>query len=144
MLPPVAAANPPFPNLRSVPNKLARTSLLLGLLGWFFYLLQACFDFTLGLLLAAVTAGTSAVCSSILDILPFVLWLIGIVAGHVALGQIRQSGAPGRSSAVWGLLLSYAGLTFTILFIVGIIILVASGVGAGLLYKFIPSLPKHY
>jgi hypothetical protein len=144
MLPPVAAANSPFPDFRSVPNKLARTSLLLGLLGWFFYLLQACFDFSLGLLLAAVTAGTSAVCSSILDILPFALWLAGIVAGHVALGQLRQSGDPGRSSAVWGLLLSYAGLAFTILFIVGIIILVASGVGAGLLYKFLPSLPKHY
>jgi Domain of unknown function (DUF4190) len=144
MFPPVAAANSPIPDVRSVPNKLARTSLLLGLLGWFFYLLQACFDLTLGLLLAALTAGTSAVCSSILDFLPFAFWLVGIVAGHVALGQIRQSGAPGRSSAVWGLLLGYVGLAFTILFIVVIIVLVASGVGAGLLYKFLPALPKHY
>jgi hypothetical protein len=133
-----------MPDSRPVPNKLARTSLILGLLGWFFYLLQACFDFTLGLLLAALTAGTSAVCSSILDILPFALWLVGILAGHVALRQVRQTGAPGRSPAVWGLVLGYAGMAFTILFIVIIIILVATGVGAGLFYKFIPPLPKHY
>jgi Domain of unknown function (DUF4190) len=127
-----------------VPNKLARTSLLLGLLGWFFYLLQACFDLTLGLLLAAVTAGASAVCSSILDFLPFALWLVGIIAGHVALGQIRQSGAKGRTSAFWGLVLGYAGMGFTIFLIVIIIILIATGVGAGLFYKFIPTLPKHF
>ncbi len=144
MLPPSVSANPSMPDARPSTNKLARTSLILGLLGWFFYLLQACFDLTLGLLLTALTAGTSAVCSSILDVLPFALWLVGILAGHVALGQIRQAGAPGRSTAVWGLVLGYAGMTFTILFIVIIIILVATGVGAGFFYKFIPSLPKHY
>ena len=144
MLPPVVSANPSMPDSQPVTNRLARASLILGLLGWFFYLLQACFDLTLGLLLTALTAGTSAVCSSILDILPFALWLVGVFAGHVALGQIRQTGAPGRSPAVWGLVLGYAGLAFTILLIVIIIVLVATGVGAGLWYKFIPSLPKHF
>jgi hypothetical protein len=133
-----------MPDSQPVAKRLARTSLVLGLLGWFFYLLQACFDLTLGLLLTALTAGTSTVCSSILDILPFALWLVGIVAGHVALGQIRQTGAPGRSTAVWGLVLGYAGLAFTIFFLVIIIVLLATGVGAGLFYKFIPVLPKHY
>ena len=125
------------------PNKLARTSLIMGLLGWFFYLLQWCFDLTIGLLLAAMSGGASAICSSVLDFLPFVLWLVGIVAGHVALAQIRQSDAPGRPAAVWGLVLSYIGMAFTILLIVIIIILVATGVSSGLLYKFIPSLPRH-
>jgi hypothetical protein len=124
-------------------NKLAKTSLILGLLGWFFYILQWCFDLTFGLLLAAFTGGTSTICTSVLDILPFALWLVGIVAGHVALGQIRNTGAPGRTGAVWGLVLGYVGLTFTILLIVIIIILLAAGVGVGLFAKIIPSLPKY-
>ena len=134
---------PPMLNSTPVPNKLARTSLILGLFGWLFYLLQWCFDLTFGLLLAAFTAGSSAICSSVLDFLPFALWLVGIVSGHVALGQIRQTGAPGRAGAVWGLVLGYVGLAFTVLFIVIIIILVVTGVGAGLLYKINPSLPKY-
>jgi hypothetical protein len=130
-------------NSTPAPNKLARTSLILGLLGWLFYLLQWCFDLTIGLLLAALTAGSSAICSTVLDFLPFALWLTGVVAGHVALGQIRQTGAPGRTGAVWGLVLGYFGLAFTVLLIVIIIILVITGVGAGLLYKINPALPKY-
>ncbi|HVM70745.1 MAG TPA: DUF4190 domain-containing protein [Anaerolineales bacterium] len=127
---------------RPVPNKLARTSLILGLVGWFFYLLQFCFDLTVGLLLTAMTGGTSAICSFVLDFLPLVAWLAGILAGHVALGQIRQTGAPGRSQAIWGLVLGYVGMTLTILFFVVVIILVISGVSVGLLDKVIPMLPK--
>jgi hypothetical protein len=131
-------------NSRPDRNKLARTSLTLGLLGWFFYILQWCFDLTIGLLLAAFTAGSSAVCSSVLDILPFGLWLVGIVAGHTALRQIRQTGAGGHTSAVWGLVLGYVGLAFTILLIVIIILLIAAGVGVGVFHKLIPSLPRYY
>jgi len=130
-------------HLRSAPNKLARTSLILAVLGWFFYLLQWCFDLTLGLLLAALTGGASAICGSLLDILPFALWLVGIITGHIALAQIQQTGAPGRAGAVWGLVLGYLGLAFTVLFIFLIIILVATGVGVGLFSKHIPSFPKY-
>jgi hypothetical protein len=137
------ALDPPMSDSRPAPNKLARNSLVLGLLGWLFYLLQWCFDLTIGLLLSAVTGGASAICSSVLDILPFILWLAGIVAGHVALGQIRQTGASGRTGAIWGLILGYVGLAFTILIIVVIILLVATGIGAAWLYKFIPSLPRY-
>jgi hypothetical protein len=137
------ACNPPMLDSHPAPNKLARTSLILGLFGWFFYLLQWCFDLTIGLFLAAVTGGTSAICSSVLDILPFVLWLVGIVAGHVALGQIRRTAAPGRVAAIGGLILGYVGLAFTILFFVTIILLVAAGFGAAWLYNFIPPLPKY-
>ncbi len=42
---------------RPVSNKLATNSLTLGILGWIFYLLQWCFDLTIGLFLAAVSAG---------------------------------------------------------------------------------------
>ena len=116
-------------------NRLATTSLALGIVGWVLYVGQWCFDFTLGLLLAAVTAGLSTLCGTVLDFLPSVLWLVGIVTGHVALGQIKQSGVAGRGRAVWGLVLNYSGLFFVVLLIALIIILVATGVGAGWLEK---------
>ena len=100
---------------RPVVNKLAMASLTLGILAWILYLLQWCFDLTIGLLLAAVSAGLSTTCATALDVLPFVLWLAGILAGHVALGQIKHTGTPGRSRAFWGVVLD----------------------------KIFPSLPKH-
>jgi len=123
-------------------KKLATTSLTLGLVGWAIYILQWCFDLTLGLLLAAFTAGTSAVCSTILDVAPFVIWLVGIVIGHTALSQIKRSGGPGRGRAVWGLVLNYFGLFFIAIFTVIIVILLATGVGVGVLDKVLPSLHK--
>ena len=123
--------------------RLATTSLTLGILGWILYLLQWCLDLTIGLLLAAFTAGTSAVCSTVLDILPFIVWLVGIVSGHVALGQIRQSGAPGRTRAVWGLVLGYSGMFFTVLFIVLIVVLAAAGVSLGVFDRLLPALHRH-
>ncbi|HEY5271369.1 MAG TPA: DUF4190 domain-containing protein [Anaerolineales bacterium] len=119
-------------------NKLATTSLTLGLVGWAIYLLQWCFDLTLGLLLAAFTAGTSAVCSTILDVAPFALWLAGIVTGHTALGQIKRSGGPGRGRAVWGLLLNYFGMFFIVIFTIVVVILIATGVEVGILDKVLP------
>jgi len=142
-LPPGAAANPPMPGSKPVSNKLANTSLTIVLVGWFFYILQWCFDLTIGLFLAAFSGGMSAICASVLDFLPFALWLAGIVTGHLALAQIRQTGAPGHARAVWALVLGYIGLAFTILLVVIIIILVAAGVGLGMFGKFVPSLPKY-
>jgi hypothetical protein len=132
-----------MPDISPAPNRLARTSLILGLLGWFFYILQWCFDLTIGLFLVVFTGGMSAICSSVLDILPFALWAVGIVSGHMALVQIRQAGASGRSAAVWGLVLGYVGLALTILVIVIVVILVAAGVGVGLLNRVVPSFPKY-
>ena len=128
---------------KPVTNKLATTSLTMGILGWFLYLLQWCFDLTLGLLLAAVTAGASAICSTVLDFLPFVFWLTGIVSGHVALSQVKLTGAHGRGRAVWGLVLSYVGMFFTLLLIAIAVALISTGVGKGVLDKILPSLPKY-
>jgi mannose/fructose/N-acetylgalactosamine-specific phosphotransferase system component IID len=83
-------------------DKLVNTSLTFGLAGWVLYILQGRFDFTIGLLLDAVTAGISAACSTVLDILPFVLWLVGIVTGHVALSKLKYSAGVDRSQAIWG------------------------------------------
>ena len=128
---------------RSTPNRLATTSLTLGILGWVLYLLQWCFDLTIGLLMAAFTAGSSTICATVLDFLPFVLWLAAIVTGHASLGQMKQIVAPGRWRAVWGLLLSYIGIFFTIVLIVIIVSLITAGIGVGVLDKIFPDLPRH-
>ena len=130
-------------NPRPVSNKLATNSLTFGILGWIIYLLQWCFDLTIGLLLAVVSAGVSTLCASVLDLLPFVLWLIGIVSGHVALAQIQRTGTPGRGRAAWGLALSYLGMFFTILLIVIIVSLIASGIRVGVLDKILPFFTRH-
>jgi hypothetical protein len=119
-------------------NKLATTSLVLGIVGWIFYIGQWCFDLTLGLLLAFATSGGSAVCSTVLDFLPFALWLTGIVAGHAALGQIKRSGSSGRGRVVWGLVLNYSSLFFVLALIVLIVVLIALGIGRGWLEKNSP------
>lgn len=134
--------NPSRSNLQAAPNRLAKTSLTLGILGWIFYLLQWCFDLTIGLVLAAVTAGSSAVCATVLDVLPFIFWLTGIVTGHVALGQNKHQGSQGRKQAIWGLLLNYSGLFFTLILILVILVLIAAGVGAGWLDKVLPQFRK--
>jgi hypothetical protein len=125
-----------------VKNKLAVASLTLGLVGWALYILQWCFDLSVGILLAAFTAGISALFSTALDLIPFVLWFAGIVVGHLALRQIKSSGVPGRSQAVWGLLLNYIGLFFSTILIVIIITLIVAGVGVGVLDRLIPLIQK--
>lgn len=128
---------------RPVSNKLATSSLTLGILGWIIYLIQWCFDLTIGLLLAVVSAGVSTICATALDLLPFVLWMIGILSGHAALAQIKRNGSPGRGRAVWGLALGYLGMFFTIILIVVIVSLIASGIGVGVLDKIIPMFTRH-
>jgi hypothetical protein len=126
---------------RPVTNKLAIASLGLSVLGWSFYILQWCFDLTIGLLLAVFTAGSSAVCATVLDFLPFIFWVTGILTGHLAIREIKNTGAPGRNRAVWGFVLGYLGIFFSIIFIALVIFLVASGMGGGILEKVLPGLP---
>jgi hypothetical protein len=123
-------------------NKLAVSSLVLGLVGWSIYILQWCFDLTIGIFLAAFTAGVSAVYSTILDLIPFVLWMAGIVTGHAALSQMKRSGVTEKNQAIWGLLLSYLGLFFSIIFVVILILLLFASVGVGLFDKIIPFFQK--
>jgi hypothetical protein len=61
------------------------------------------------------------------------------VTGHVALRQIKRSGSLGRSRAVWGLVLNYSGLFFIVIFTIIIVILIATGIGVGVLDKVLPS-----
>ena len=119
-------------------NRLATTSLILGLIGWLLYVLQWCFDLTLGLVLAFATAGAGAVCSSVLDVLPFLLWLTGIITGHIALAQVRRSGEGERGRAIAGLVLGYSGVFFMVILVILILALVVAGIGTAGLRHFLP------
>jgi hypothetical protein len=123
--------------------KFARTSLTLGILGWILYILQWCFDLTVGLLLALGSGGASAICGTLLDFLPMALWLIGIVTGHIALGNKKHLAVSRRSQAVWGLLLGYTGMAFSVLIVVVFVSLIAAGIGVGVLDKLLPGLTRH-
>lgn len=53
----------------------------------------------------------------------FVLAPVGIICGHIALGQIKRTGEGGHGLALWGTILGYV---FTAFWIIGIIIYVAA------------------
>jgi len=61
---------------------------------------------------------------------------LAVIFGHVARGQIKQSGEAGGGMAIAGLVLGYANLGVTALVIVAWIFLVA---GVAILGAFIPS-----
>ena len=72
-----------------------------------------------------------AVAALVCGIVQFIgFWLLGtipaIVLGHMARNQIRQRGEQGAGLALAGLILGYAGLVLTVIFII-IVIAVAAG-----------------
>ncbi|WP_425308323.1 DUF4190 domain-containing protein [Ammonicoccus fulvus] len=56
----------------------------------------------------------------------FFISLVGIICGHLALNQIKQTGEKGRGLALAGLIIGYIGLVVGILYVVFAVILVAN------------------
>lgn len=56
----------------------------------------------------------------------FFVSLVGIICGHLALNQIKQTGEKGRGLALAGLIIGYIGLVVGILYVVFAVILVAN------------------
>lgn len=137
-----ASASSHSPTDKLISVRLATASLVLAVLGWVIYLLQWCFDLTLGLLLAAATVGMSAILSTFFDILPFLLWLIGIITGHLSLARSGRAGASGINRTIWALVLNYLGFFLTLLFFILIIILIVNGVQSGWFEKVLPFIHK--
>ncbi|KAB1647678.1 DUF4190 domain-containing protein [Pseudoclavibacter sp. CFCC 14310] len=59
-------------------------------------------------------------------IFAFVFNVLGVVFGHIALNQIKTRGEGGRGLALAGLIVSYASLGLTLLWLAFIFIIVAS------------------
>lgn len=56
----------------------------------------------------------------------FFISLVGIICGHLALNQIKQTGEKGRGLALAGLIIGYIGLVVGILYVVFAVVLVAN------------------
>ena len=70
----------------------------------------------------------------------FVLPPLGVVLGHVALGQIKSSGQEGRGLAVAGLVCGYFMTAVTIIVIV--LLLLAFYIWFMLTLQWVPAIPK--
>ena len=70
----------------------------------------------------AVVSLVTGLGSFIAHLIPFVggltLAVVAIVTGHIALGQIKRTGEPGRGFAIWGLVIGYVHLGLLALFLI--------------------------
>ncbi len=48
-------------------------------------------------------------------ILPFIGPIVGVICGHISLGQIKKTGEQGRGMALAGLILGYVGIALAII-----------------------------
>ncbi len=86
---------PPAYPVKPKANGFALTSMILGILG-----------LTIGL------------CLLYFPVMP----ILAVIFGHISLGQIRKTGAPGRGYAVAGLVTGYIGIALALLWLIGTII----------------------
>jgi hypothetical protein len=108
-------------------NSMASVSVISGIVGWVLGILTTCG----GSLLSAVTLGFSDICTVPLGCLTPIAWLVAVITGHMAKGQIKQTGEGGDGMATAGLIMGYIGLGLTVLslcLVIGAIILAAVGV----------------
>jgi hypothetical protein len=114
---------PPF-------NRMARISMICGLGGWLLWLLICCFNSTVGAVLTLATLGLAYVCLIAIGFIPLVGWIAGVVAGHMGIKEISESGGAerGREMALAGLISGYVGLAFTVCGCLAALVLTASGV----------------
>lgn len=85
----------------------------------------------------AVVSLVTGLGSFVAHIIPFVggftLAVVAIVTGHIALGQIKRTGEPGRSFAVWGLVIGYVHvglLALVLIFFFGFFLAIIGGIFA--------------
>lgn len=61
----------------------------------------------------------------------FFVSLVGIICGHIALKQIKETGEQGRGLALAGLIIGYIGLAIGVLWFIIVIIAMMASVGSG-------------
>ncbi len=113
-------------------NGMAITSMVAGIVGWVFFLLTLCYNFTIGAILTVATYGIGSVCSIILGCISPIAWIVAVITGHVAKNQIRDTGASGGGMATAGLIMGYIGVGLVVLAICAAIIMVILVLGFGL------------
>lgn len=59
----------------------------------------------------------------------FVISLVAVITGHMALGQIKRTGEKGRGLAIAGLVLGYVGIVSGIVTIIALVVMAVAGIG---------------
>jgi hypothetical protein len=106
--PPAPMYYPP----RAGSNSMATFSFISGLIGWIIGLLTLCGNLLVAIF-ALVTIGLGSVlgiCTTAVGIISPIAWLIAILTGHIAKGQINRTGEAGGGTATMGLIMGYIGL----------------------------------
>lgn len=75
-----------------------------------------------GMALASMILGIVSITVGLCLIFFPVMPILAVVFGHIALGQIRATGAPGRAYAITGLVTGYIGIALAILWLIGVAI----------------------
>ena len=70
---------------------------------------------------------TLAIVSLILSLVG--VGLGGIITGHIALNQIKQTGEAGHGLALAGTIIGYVGAAFVLLYVIGMIVFLVFGLG---------------
>ena len=68
---------------------------------------------------APMATGTNGLAIASL-ICAFIVPLVGVILGHIALSQIKQTGQEGRGLAIAGLVIGYAYIALALIFVCGI------------------------
>jgi hypothetical protein len=124
-------------------NGLAIVSMVSGILGWALFIALLCVNLFLLPMLAVATIGLGLVlyiCLLPATCLSPLAWLIGIITGHISLGQIRATNQAGKKMAKAGLIMGYIGLGFMLLSLCAIIILALTGVSIPVLDEILNQL----
>lgn len=78
---------------------------------------------------------TLAIVSLVASIAGVVIWgigfIVGVICGHISLGQIKKTGEQGRGMAVAGLIIGYIGIALSIIGIIIVIAIFASLAASG-------------
>jgi hypothetical protein len=109
-------------------NSMAITSMVSSIVGWAFVLLNLCLNWVILPAATVITMGLGGFlyCIAIpLVCISPIGWIVGIITGHVADGQIKQTGEGGSGMAKAGLIMGYIGLG---LFVIGLCLLAVATV----------------
>ncbi|MEV7692857.1 DUF4190 domain-containing protein [Microbacterium sp. NPDC089189] len=76
---------------------------------------------------AFVAPGATNVMAILALVFAFVFAVLGVVFGHMALGQIRRTGESGRGLAIAGLVVAYVSLAFGVIITIVYVVILTSG-----------------
>jgi len=114
------AYTPPLPSYTSSPvnNRMAIFSMVAGIVAWVLFFLLLCLNFGILPLFTVATVGIGSLlylCAVPVACISPLAWIAGVITGHVAKSQIKQTGEGGNGMATAGLIMGYVGIAITLI-----------------------------